>query len=245
MTILIAGASFPKLVVCDVAKPYSELITFGVLTLIGIRATRAVVAVLTISAASASANEPPPACELHIFPVRAISVNDVTSNNMGGLIPGLINSAFSVRRPDEIAQFMRAAVPREDELQIIRSIDFATTAKGQGMRTVVHDDPYAGVNLDFNVYKRSPPIVGAPPSCYRELVLAGFYYEKGTMHKSIKTSYFYREFIDGRQSKKAKFAAEGSGVRNFPPANEGEAEAARKSVRAAYTANLMAILNGR
>lgn len=164
---------------------------------------------------------------------------------MGGLIPGLINSAFSVRRPDEIAQFMRAAVPREDELRIMRSIDFATTVKGQGLRTVVHDDPYAGANLDFNVYKKSPPIVDAPPSCYRELVLAGFYYEKGTMHKGIKTSYFYREFSDGRQSKKAKFAAESSGVSNFPPSNEEESEAGRFAVRAAYTANLIAILNSR
>lgn len=186
---------------------------------------------------------PSPDCELHIFPVRAVSVNDVTQNSLGGIIPGLINSAFSVRRPEEIAQFMRAAVPRESELRLLRTIDFPTTAKGRVLRTVVHDDPYAGADLAFETYKTSPQISESATSCYHELVLAGFYYEKGTMSKSIKTTYFYREFNNRQQSRKAKFGVESSKATNFPPANEGDVELARTTVVEAYKANLMRILN--
>jgi hypothetical protein len=178
-------------------------------------------------------------CEFHIFPVTEFGVLDITQSSMGGIVPELFNGAFRIRNPDEIAEFLRESVPIKDEIAIFKSIDLKSTLKGKNSNIVVHDVAHSG---DYPK-KSAPPVIANPPFCYKELILIKFYFEKGTMHKGIRTAYSYRSFKGNALSEKAKAWNVGVGISHFPPKNLAEEDQARIAVRDAYRANLLEILN--
>ena len=138
---------------------------------------------------------------------------------------------------------MQSSVTPEDQAEIVSAIDYSNTKKGKGHRIVVHREAVPSDKLSLDNYKTAPPVLAEPPSCYHELVLAWFYYEKSTTYKKAKTSYFYREFTDGRLSRKAKFGGKGTNLVKFPPKDLEEKEAARIMLKRAFQQNAVDILN--
>jgi hypothetical protein len=159
---------------------------------------------------------------------------------MEGLGFALLDEVFKIKNPEDIVKFLKESVSHEEELKILRSIDYSKTAKGQGISSFVHNNSYDGQYFDV---MRDPPIVPNSPNCYRELILYQFYYEKMSLHKSIKTAYMYRSFSDGHLSGKPKSGIEGSKIGSIPIDDPTKLEVARGLIQNAYRANLLMILN--
>jgi hypothetical protein len=192
-------------------------------------------------AQSAATPPTPPKCELHIFPSQGAGVYDATQSTMGGIVPALLNDALRVKKPEEITAFIDQAMPLEEQVSLLKSIDYAGTKMGSGKVVTVHDKPNMAVTgYNFNA---APRTTEGGPVCYGELVLASLYLEKNTLRQMIKTSYFYREFSTGSRPIKVKFAGSATGIGDFPPKTPDQANAATQNIKAAFKRNVLLILN--
>ncbi len=198
-----------------------------------------------IDAARAEAS-PPPVCELHIFPGIGVGVVDATQIKieqgvLGNVARDGVLNMFRIKDPKAVQAFLAEALPAADQLTMIRSVDFSKTLKGKGKTVVIHDQPTENVTL-LN-YKTQPRSATGASACYSEIAISGTYFEKSTLSKKLKTSYFFRDFGNGSVPVGAVFKAPSAGISNFPPKTEADAKAARDAVRRIAQQHILTIAN--
>lgn len=201
---------------------------------------------LPFSGAARAEVSPSPTCELHIFPGAGVGVVDATQIKteqgvLGNVVRDGVLNMFRIKDPKAVQAFLADALPAADQLTMIRSVDYSKTLKGKGRTVVIHDQPTKNVTL-FN-YKTQPKSATGASTCYSEITISGTYFEKSTMSKKLKTSYFFRDFGTGSVPVRSAFKAASAGIPNFPPKNEADAKAARDAVRRIAQQHILTIAN--
>jgi hypothetical protein len=188
----------------------------------------------------------PPACELHVFSEFGVGVFDATQIKIeqgviGNQIRDGVLNMFRIKDPAAVQAFLAEALPPADQLAMIKSVDYANTLRGKGRTVVIHDQPTHDVTL--NNYKKQPKLVAGSTACYSEMIISGTYFERSTLSKKLKTSYYLRDFSQGTTPVRATFKAAGTAVSNFPPKDAADAKAARESVRRIAQQHVLTIAN--
>ncbi len=187
-----------------------------------------------IAASLAQAAPAATPCELHIWGGERLSYQTAGFLSELGLIGSLIDRA--TRTDDD-----RAARPRLAETLDTQGQVTALTAQPLTIllsigdrRIVPHDLP-----LDpREAARRQARQVETGSPCYTELVVTGLsFHQSATLGRSFRTTFLYRDFSAAAAPHFTYSGAGETRLQIFPPAHEGDADAARRELISAFRAN--------
>lgn len=170
-------------------------------------------------------------CELHIWPAERFAAEN--SGLLGGLAGALMNSGKNADNKTQMASALDSA----GQVDALESLELISLLKlSPGTVIVKHEEPLERKTMNKVKTRRAD----SASTCYSELIVADFFYQKSMMYgRSLRTLFMFRNFGPGQTIKLEYKNWGGNGLKLFP-AKEGEdVQAANEEVVSVFKANFL------
>lgn len=197
---------------------------------------RAAVVVFAAMPAPAMANK----CELHVWPTSQFgAVYHGASAGIGTYGPVVTGTILTPM--EEVAKRLSESVDQTAQNDAIQGLGLGSMAKFEGYEIVYHDapaEPKYGNWLDKKVGEGARDS-DSTSSCYAELHVIFITLFRTAISKKIQTGFLFRDFGASNLMTSKVVGAGSTGAPNFESNGEAKSDDAKKSVRAAFSENLM------
>ncbi len=144
-----------------------------------------------VAPVTATAAEPLPACELHIWPASVVAATTQGAGAGFGLIGALIDASAHADQNKRDTAFITGALDAHAQARVLREMDLPSQLHLPPSQVIVHDD---GIDLKADHPGR---LSASTAVCYTEFVVRGLRYFKNAVYKGQMRTFLEVRGFDG------------------------------------------------